>query len=148
MAIFLSLAVATGFGSWYLSVCAPVNQWRQAEEAGERSMAQGLFKQAERQYSAAVVAARRLSEQDPRLARSLCGLAESLMAQGKYEESLTSSQRALAIYKQASGSDGRNVAWVLQQSARSLRQMERPAEADAAERQAQAIRNRLQRTGK
>ena len=34
MAIFLSLAVATALGSWYLGVRLPDNQWRRPQEAG------------------------------------------------------------------------------------------------------------------
>ena len=46
MAMFLSLAVATALGSWYLRVRIPDHQWRRPHEAGRESMSRGRFGEA------------------------------------------------------------------------------------------------------
>ena len=88
MAIWLSLAVATALGSWYLSVRIPESQWRRPHEAGQASMSRGQFGEAEREFATAVELAKALGENDPREALSLFHQADALVAQNRFDDAI------------------------------------------------------------
>jgi tetratricopeptide (TPR) repeat protein len=113
-AILFCLAVATGSGSWYLRVRVPDNQWRRIDEAGRKSMDQGRFGEAERQFATAIAAARSFGDRDPRLAQSLFHRAEALVAQAKHSDAIPVLQQVLAIYQKTHGPHHPETAAVLE----------------------------------
>ncbi len=72
---------------WPAHVLAQGGQWQSYEEAGVTAYLQGDYAESERQFVAAVRAAKGFGPQDPRLAQSLNGLAELYRVQGRYDES-------------------------------------------------------------
>jgi serine/threonine-protein kinase len=148
LAIFLSLAAVTTWGSWYLRVRLPADQWRRPYEAGRQLMDQGRFGEAERQFAAAVAAAGQLGEHDLRLARSLSDQAQALAAQERFADALPLLAHAIAIHDKALGPRHAHVAPVLEQYAASLRETGQTALAEAALARVRAIRARAaQRNG-
>jgi tetratricopeptide (TPR) repeat protein len=145
MAIFLTLAVATALGSWYLGVRIPDNQWRRPQEAGRESMSRGQFGEAERQFATAVELAKGLGEDDPREALSLFNQADALVAQARFDDAIPLFQRALEIDEKVLGPDHPDVAPVLEHYAVPLRQMGRIAQAEAAEERVRRIHARSAR---
>ncbi|MFI5459254.1 MAG: tetratricopeptide repeat protein [Isosphaerales bacterium] len=131
-AILFCLAVATGSGSWYLRVRVPDNQWRRTDEAGRKSMDQGRFGEADRQFVTAIEAARAFGDRDLRLARSLFHRAQALVAQAKHSDAVPLLEQALAIYEKALGQDHPDVARVREYYAALLRAAGRSADAEAA----------------
>ena len=113
-AILLCLAMATGAGTWYLQVRIPDNQWRRPSDAGLRSMDQGNFDEADRQFAMAVEAARHFGRRDLRLARSLFDRAQALVAQDKRAEAIPVLEQSLAIHEKAHGLDHHETVSVLQ----------------------------------
>jgi tetratricopeptide (TPR) repeat protein len=142
MAIFLSLAVATALGSWYLRVRIPESQWRRPHEAGRASMSRGQFGEAEREFATAVELAKALGENDPREALSLFHQADALVAQNRFDDAIPLFERALAIGEKALGPDHPDVVPVLEHYAVPLRRMGRTAQAEAAEDRVRIIRAR------
>jgi tetratricopeptide (TPR) repeat protein len=142
MAIFLSLAVATALGSWYLGVRIPDNQWRLPQEAGRESMSRGQFGEAERAFATAVALAKALGENDPREALSLFNQADALVAQARFDDAIPLFQRALEIDEKALGPDHPDVAPVLEHYAVPLRCTGRIAQAEAAEERVRRIHDR------
>jgi tetratricopeptide (TPR) repeat protein len=104
-AILLCLTVAMGSASWYLRVRAPENHWRRIDQAGQASMSQGRFGEAERHFTAAIEAARAFGAHDPRLARSLFHQAEALVAQARHSEAAPLLEQALVVHVKALGRD-------------------------------------------
>ncbi len=145
MAIFLSLAVATALGSWYLHVRIPEGQWRRPHEAGRASMSRGQFGEAEREFATAVELAKSLGENDPREALSLFHQADALVAQNRLDDAIRLFERALEIDEKALGPDHPDVAPVLEHYAVPLRRMGRTAQAEAAENRVRIIRARSAR---
>jgi len=145
MAIFLSLAVATALGSWYLRVRIPERQWRRPHEAGRASMSRGQFGEAEREFATAVELAKALGENDPREALSLYHQADALVAQNRFDDAIPLFERALAIDEKALGPDHPDVAPVLEHYAVPLRRTGRTAQAEAAEDRCRVIRARTAR---
>ncbi len=145
LAIFLSLAVATALGSWYLRVRIPESQWRGPHEAGRVSMSRGQFGEAEREFATAVELAKALGENDPREALSLFHQADALVAQNRFDDAIPLFERALAIDEKALGPDHPDVAPVLEHYAVPLRRMGRTAQAEAAEDRVRNIRDRSAR---
>ncbi len=142
MAIFLSLAVATALGSWYLGVRIPDDQWRRPHEAGRASMSRGLFGEAEREFATAVELARMLGEDDPREALSLFNQADALVAQERFDDAIPLFQRALEIDEKALGPDHPDVAPVLEHFAVPLRCTGRVAQAEVVEERVRRIHAR------
>jgi tetratricopeptide (TPR) repeat protein len=145
MAIFLSLAVATALGSWYLRVRIPERQWRRPHEVGRASMSRGQFGEAEREFATAVELANALGEDDPREALSLFHQADALVAQNRFDDAIPLFERALAIDEKALGPDHPDVAPVLEHYAVPLRRTGRTAQAEAAEDRGRSIRARSRR---
>jgi tetratricopeptide (TPR) repeat protein len=112
--MLLCLTVATGLGSWYLRVQIPENEWRRPDEAGQTSMDQERYAEAERQFEMAVEAARPFGDQDPRLALSLFHLAQSLAAQAKYTEAIPLLEQSAAIKQTVLGLKHHDVVLVLE----------------------------------
>jgi tetratricopeptide (TPR) repeat protein len=142
MAIFLSLALATALGSWYLGVRIPENQWRRPLEAGRQSMSRGRFGEAEREFATAVELAKTLGQDDPREALSLSNQADALVAQARFDDAIPLFQRALEIDEKALGPDHPDVAPVLEHYAVPLRCTGRFAQAEAAEERVRRIHAR------
>ncbi len=142
MAIFLSLALATALGSWYLGVRIPDNQWRRPHEAGRESMSRGQFGEAEREFATAVELARALGEDDPREALSLFNQADALVAQARFADAIPLFQRALEIDEKVLGPDHPDVVPVLEHFAVPLRETGQIAQAEAAEKRVRCIHAR------
>jgi tetratricopeptide (TPR) repeat protein len=147
-AIFLSLAVATALGSWYLGFRIPDSRWRRPHEAGRDSMSRGQFGEAERQFATAVELARVLGEDDPRVALSLFHLADALVAQSRFDDAIPLFERALEINEKSLGHNHPDVAPVLEHYAVPLRQTGRIAQAEAAEDRVRIIHARSSRRNK
>ena len=141
-AIFLSLAVTTALGSWYLRARIPVNQWRGPLEAGRESMSRGQFREAERAFATAVHLAKALGKDNPREALSLFSQAEALVAQSRFDDAIPLFQRALEIDEKALGPDHPDMASMMERYAVPLRYTGRIAQAEAAEERARSIRAR------
>jgi len=142
------LAVATGSGSWYLRVRVPDNQWRRTDEAGRKSLDQGRFREADRQFVTAIVAARAFGDHDPRLARSLVHRAQALVAQAKLSDAIPLLEQALAIDEKVLGPYHPDVARVLEYYAALLRASGRSADADAAEQRIFSLKHRFEQPNK
>ena len=110
VSLFVCLAVATGLGTWYLGVRAPDNQWRLADQAGQRLIDQERFGEAERQFTMAIEAARTFGDQDSRRALSLVHLANVVCVQGRQTDAISLCQQALAINEKTLGSAHPDVA--------------------------------------
>jgi len=144
-ALLLCLTVATGFGSWYLRVLIPADQWRQQDEAGQTSMDQERFVEAERYFAVAVAAARPFGDRDFRLARSLFHLAQALAAQAKYAEAIPLFEQSVAINETILGPDHRDVALVLKHHGAALRKSGRVDEAIVVETRARMMEQKFDR---
>jgi tetratricopeptide (TPR) repeat protein len=142
VAIFMSLAMATALGAWYLRVRIPESQWRRPHEAGRESMSRGRFGEAEREFATAAELAKALGENDPREALSLFHQADALVAQNRFDDAIPLFERALAIDEKALGPDHPDVAPVLEHYAVPLRRTGRIAQAEAAEDRGRIIRGR------
>jgi tetratricopeptide (TPR) repeat protein len=102
-------------------------------------MAQGRFHEAEREFAAAVEAARALGDQDPRLALALGHLADAMSMQARYAAAIPLYQQALAIDEQALGPKHPDLATCLIRLATPYGRLNRNAAAEAAEERARKI---------
>ena len=107
IAIGLLLASLT---LWPVHVYAQDGNWDSYTDAGTKAYQQGKYKEAEKQWEAALKEAEGLGPKDPRLATSLNNLAELYRVQGNYAESEPLHKRALAIYEKALGREHPRVA--------------------------------------
>jgi tetratricopeptide (TPR) repeat protein len=122
VSLFVCLALATALGTWYLGVRVPDNQWREADVAGQNFMVQRHYSEAERQFTLAVYAARVFGDEDPRRARSLFHLAETLVARARHAEAIPLLEQALAINQKALGPEHPEVTRAKEYRAAVLRQ--------------------------
>ena len=141
MAIFLSLAVATALGSWYLGVRSRTTSGG-APRGGPAVHEPGQFGEAEREFATAVALARFLGEDDPREALSLSNQADALVAQSRFDDAIPLFQRALEIDEKVLGPDHPDVAPLLEHFAVPLRETGRIAQAEAAEKRVRCIHAR------
>ncbi len=102
-AALICLVLASALGTWYLRVRVPDKDWRRADEAGEQSLSQERFGEAERYFALAVHAARNFGDADPRLGLSLFHLAQALVGQSRAAEALPFLEQSAAIQTRALG---------------------------------------------
>jgi hypothetical protein len=146
VSLFVCLALATGVGTWYLHSRVPDNQWRLADETGQRSIEQERFGEAERHFTMAVESARAFGDRDQRLGLSLFHLAQALVAQSKYTEALPFLERSVLIHENVLGIRHPEVSRLLEDHAALLRKLDRTAEAEVISRRAAMIRSLLDQT--
>jgi hypothetical protein len=102
-ATLVCLVLASGIGTWYLQVRVPDKEWQRAEEAGQRSLDEQRFGEAERFFTLAVHSARGFGNPDPRLGRSLFHLAQALVGQSKDAEALLFLEQSVVIQSKTLG---------------------------------------------
>ena len=98
---------------WLLSwghALAQAKDWENIVRSGDELRRSGRYVEAEQNYRAAVQAAEKFGDQDPRLARSLNNLAVIHKELGRYAEAVPLAQRALALWEAALGPNHPDVA--------------------------------------
>jgi hypothetical protein len=102
-ATLLCLVLVTGLGTWYLRITIPDSEWRRADVAGQRSLGEERFGEAERHFTLAIWTARGFRDPDPRLGLSLFHLAQALVGQSRDAEALPLLEQSALIQSKASG---------------------------------------------
>ena len=129
-----------------LTACAQ-ESWESYTDKGLDAQKQARYAEAEELFLAALEEVERFGEQDPRLATSLKNLALLYHDQGKYAESESLNQRALAIYEETLGPEHPNVATSLNNLALIYYDQGKYAEAEPLYQRDLATEKALSRRG-
>ena len=95
---------------WPVRAFAQSSLWETYNSAGMTAHQQGKYKEAEKQWEAALKEAEGFGPEAPRLATSLNNLGELYRVQGRYAEAEPLYKRALAIVEKALGPEHPHVA--------------------------------------
>ena len=121
--------------------------WRSLDDAAQKALAEGRLTEAERVLRRSVEAARSFGDHDPRLARSLTGLGQVLIAEAKSSEAVPLFHEALGIFEKNQGDEGADVALCLTGLATAHGRQAEDAAAEPLLRRALAIQEKRVRPG-
>jgi hypothetical protein len=146
-ATLICLVLATGLGTWYLRVRVPDNDWHRADLAGQRSLIEARFGEAERHFTLAVHTARGFGELDSRLGLSLFHLAQALVGQSNHAAALPLLEQAVVIQSKALGRDHPAVLRTRLYQDAVLRKLAQLADSNQAQGGLEAIDEELKPSG-
>lgn len=116
--------------------------WQKYRTSGERALNQGKLEEAESMWLAAMEETEDFSEDDPRRATTLEGLAEAYFRQGKHSSAEQCCRQVLRIYERALGTDHPDVGVTANNLAMLLHAQRKYADAEPLYKQALNIRQK------